>query len=78
MKEETGIDSEYSDIILTREVQNTLFGKPDIYFAFLLKPLHLNIKIQEEEISDYKWVNISEIQQILKQNPKNLKIVIPT
>lgn len=45
IREETNLECEYEDIIMVREVLNTLFGKPDIYFAFLLKPKNYDVKI---------------------------------
>jgi ADP-ribose pyrophosphatase YjhB (NUDIX family) len=35
--EETGLRTKCIDLVGLREVQNTLFGKPDLYFLFLLK-----------------------------------------
>ncbi|MED6145058.1 nudix (nucleoside diphosphate linked moiety X)-type motif 2, variant 2 [Stylosanthes scabra] len=50
VKEETGIDTEFVEVLAFREVQNSFFGKSDLSFLCMLRPLSVEIKKQELEI----------------------------
>lgn len=41
-----------------REVNKAKFDKPDIYFAFLLKHVKGELKIDSSELSQYRWVQL--------------------
>ncbi|XP_057765468.1 nudix hydrolase 2-like isoform X2 [Salvia miltiorrhiza] len=50
VKEETGVDSEFVDVLAFRQMHETLFQKSDLFFLCTLKPLSFAIQIQESEI----------------------------
>lgn len=45
VREETGLICEPRDIFLFREMDRALYGRPDIYFLSLLRPLTNEIKL---------------------------------
>ena len=57
--EETGIPCEFECILGFRQLHTARFGKSDMYFICYLKPKHCDIKIQESEIADAKWMDVS-------------------
>eukprot|EP01120_Amphizonella_sp_Union-15-10_P013295 TRINITY_DN6149_c0_g2_i1.p1 TRINITY_DN6149_c0_g2~~TRINITY_DN6149_c0_g2_i1.p1 ORF type:complete len:268 (+),score=49.91 TRINITY_DN6149_c0_g2_i1:57-860(+) len=62
--EETGIKTEFVSLLCFRQHNGGDFGKTDLYFVCLLKPLTHDIKIQEDEISDCKWMPVEEFMKI--------------
>ena len=67
--EETGLICEPKDLFLMREMQQSLFGHPDIYFAFILNPLTQEMNVCQNEIQEYRWVNIDNLQEFIdKEN----------
>ena len=57
--EETGIDCEFDCVLAFRQLHNARFSKSDMYFVCYLKPKHTNIQIQESEIAEAKWMDVS-------------------
>ena len=56
--EETGIKTEFISLLAMRELHNfRYYNNSDFYFISLLKPLNYDIKIQENEIAEAKWLH---------------------
>ncbi|PAN07396.1 hypothetical protein PAHAL_1G332500 [Panicum hallii] len=60
VKEETGIDTEFMELIAFRHAHNVAFQKSDLFFICLLRPLTNEIKIDETEIQAAKWMPLPE------------------
>lgn len=56
--EETGIKTEFVSMVAMRQMANARWGKMDLYFVCLLRPLSSEIKIQQEEIHAAKWIDV--------------------
>ncbi|KAG8658378.1 hypothetical protein MANES_03G141300v8 [Manihot esculenta] len=50
VKEETGIDTEFQEILAFRQSHKSFFGKSDLFFLCFLHPLSFDIQNQELEI----------------------------
>lgn len=57
--EETGIRTEFVSLLTFRHMHDYKWGIDDMFFACLLRPLNLDIKINPDEIAAGKWVNVS-------------------
>ena len=57
--EETGIETEFVSLICFRQLLNFRFGRSDLYFVCLLKPLSTEIKMDPKELQDAKWMDVS-------------------
>ncbi|CAM8900757.1 unnamed protein product [Rhodiola kirilowii] len=76
IKEETGIDAEFVELLAFRECHKYIFRKSDLFFVCMLKPLSSNIKIQASEIEAAKWIPIMEyINQPFVQNHEQGKYI---
>jgi len=62
LREETGIDSEFVEVIGFRQSHTAPFGKSDVFFLCVLRPLSCTIKVQESELTDVKWLPLAEFQ----------------
>ncbi|KAK9716324.1 hypothetical protein RND81_06G225500 [Saponaria officinalis] len=60
VKEETGIDTEFTEVIAFRHAQNMAFEKSDLFFICILKPLSTGIKVDDHEIEAAKWMPLVE------------------
>ncbi|XP_061346737.1 nudix hydrolase 10-like [Gastrolobium bilobum] len=60
VKEETGIDTEFMEVLAFRESHNSFFGKSDLFFLCKLRPLSSDIKKQDLEIEAAKWMPFEE------------------
>ena len=58
--EETGIKASFLGEIGFREQLNFMFGQGDLYFMCLMQAETSDIKKQDEEIMDAKWMPIAE------------------
>ncbi|KAL1369951.1 hypothetical protein HN51_000294 [Arachis hypogaea] len=77
VKEETGVDTEFVEILAFREVQNSFFGKSDLSFLCMLRPLSVEIKKQELEIEAAQWMPFEEFAvQPLTQKHEPFKYVV--
>ncbi|XP_057843833.2 nudix hydrolase 2-like isoform X1 [Cryptomeria japonica] len=75
--EETGIETEFVQVVGFRDGHNALFGKSDMLFVCILKSVSCNIAIQETEISVAKWMAVEEFAaQPKNQQSKLLKDMI--
>lgn len=60
VKEETGIDTEFVEVLAFRHTHNSFFGKSDLSFVCMLRPLSFDIKKQELEIEAAQWMPFEE------------------
>jgi len=67
VKEETGVDAEFVGVICFRHMHNFRYGCSDFYFVCHLRPLTKDIKIDESEIADCRWMKVDEYLE--KQAP---------
>ncbi|KAL1213984.1 Nudix hydrolase 8 [Cardamine amara subsp. amara] len=77
VKEETGVDTEFSEVIAFRHAHNVAFEKSDLFFICMLKPLSNKIIIDELEIKAAKWMPLVEfVEQPMIREDKMFKRVI--
>ncbi|XP_071694193.1 nudix hydrolase 10-like [Rutidosis leptorrhynchoides] len=60
VKEETGIDTEFVEVLAFRQWHKAFFGKSDLFFVCMMRPLSFEIQIQEQEIEAAKWMPLEE------------------
>ncbi|XP_021765823.1 nudix hydrolase 8-like [Chenopodium quinoa] len=76
VQEETGIDTEFVEVIAFRHAQNMAFEKSDLFFICMLKPLSSEIKVDDHEIIAAKWMPVVEfVKQPWIQEDSMLKKV---
>nr|GMD51792.1 nudix hydrolase 2-like isoform X1 [Ipomoea batatas] len=56
VKEETGIDAKFVEILAFRQSHKSFFEKSDLFFVCMLQPLSFDIRIQEKEIEAAQWI----------------------
>nr|XP_010933609.1 nudix hydrolase 8 isoform X4 [Elaeis guineensis] len=77
VKEETGIDTEFVEVIAFRHAHHVAFGKSDLFFICMLRPLSSQIKIDELEVQAAKWMPLSEfVEQPSIQDDNMFKKII--
>ncbi|XP_042479326.1 nudix hydrolase 2-like isoform X3 [Macadamia integrifolia] len=60
VKEETGIDAEFVELLAFRQSHKSFFGKSDLLFVSMLRPLSFDITKQEVEIEAARWMPIED------------------
>ncbi|XP_051128636.1 nudix hydrolase 2 [Andrographis paniculata] len=60
VKEETGIDTEFIDVLAFRQTHESFFKKSDLLFLCMLRPLSFEIHKQDSEIDAAQWMAIAE------------------
>ncbi|KAL5728957.1 nudix (nucleoside diphosphate linked moiety X)-type motif 8 [Ranunculus cassubicifolius] len=60
VKEETGVDTAFLEVIAFRHAHRVAFEKSDLLFLCMLKPLSSDIIIDEKEIQAAKWMPLEE------------------
>ncbi|KAL5987460.1 hypothetical protein ACLOJK_035208 [Asimina triloba] len=60
VKEETGIDAEFLEVLAFRQSHKSFFGKSDLFFVCMLRPLSFDIQKQESEIEAAQWMPVNE------------------
>ncbi|XP_065862652.1 nudix hydrolase 10-like [Euphorbia lathyris] len=70
VKEETGIDTQFQEILAFRQMHNSFFGKSDLFFLCMLRPISFDIEAQELEIEAAQWMPLEEYvaQPIVKKH----------
>ncbi|MED6106287.1 hypothetical protein PIB30_003699 [Stylosanthes scabra] len=70
VKEETGIETEFVEILAFRQSHKSFFQKSDILFVSMLRPLSFDIQSQASEIVAAKWMPIEEYagQPFMQEN----------
>ena len=58
--EETGVAAEFDALVCFRHWHGYRFGKSDIYFVCRLRPLSMEITVQEEEIAECRWMPVAD------------------
>lgn len=77
VKEETGIDTEFLEVVAFRHVHNVAFEKSDLFFICMLKPSSSQIIVDDHEIEAAKWMPLVEfVEQPLIQEDSMFKKVI--
>ncbi|KAF8032690.1 hypothetical protein BT93_D1573 [Corymbia citriodora subsp. variegata] len=77
VKEETGIDTEFIEIIGFRHAHDVAFNKSDLFFICMLRPLSTQIMIDDVEIQAAKWMPLVEfVKHQLVQGDRMFKKVI--
>ncbi|PON32946.1 Nudix hydrolase 6-like [Parasponia andersonii] len=60
VKEETGIDTEFLEILAFRQSHKSFFDKSDLFFLCMLHPRSFDIQKQELEIEAAQWMPFEE------------------
>ncbi|KAL8463029.1 hypothetical protein ACS0TY_033208 [Phlomoides rotata] len=60
VKEETGIDSKFLEILAFRQSHKSFFEKSDLFFVCMMQPLSRDIQPQEAEIEAAQWMPYEE------------------
>ncbi|KAM7492785.1 hypothetical protein LguiA_035706 [Lonicera macranthoides] len=60
VKEETGIDTEFVEILAFRQSHKLFFEKSDLFFLCMMRPLSFDIKKQDLEIEAAQWMPFDE------------------
>ncbi|KAI5074702.1 hypothetical protein GOP47_0010663 [Adiantum capillus-veneris] len=60
VKEETGVDAELVEILGVRQAHDVSFGKSDLFFLCLLRPLPSDISVEESEIAAAEWISLDD------------------
>ncbi|KAL6985920.1 nudix (nucleoside diphosphate linked moiety X)-type motif 8 [Sarracenia purpurea var. burkii] len=70
VKEETGIDTEFVEVIAFRHAHNVAFEKSDLFFICMLRPLSTQILVDDLEIQTAKWMPLVEFlkQPLLQED----------
>ncbi|XP_057732705.1 nudix hydrolase 2-like [Arachis stenosperma] len=70
VKEETGIDTEFVEVLAFRQSHQTFFQKSDLFFACLLQPYSFKIQRQASEIAAAQWMPIEDYvaQPFVREN----------
>ncbi|KAK4262567.1 hypothetical protein QN277_028114 [Acacia crassicarpa] len=77
VKEETGIDTEFIEVIAFRHAHNVAFQKSDLFFICMLRPLSSNIVVDGLEIEAAKWMPLGEFveQPQIQEDSMFMKII---
>ncbi|XP_027085878.1 nudix hydrolase 2-like isoform X1 [Coffea arabica] len=60
VKEETGVDAKFVEILAFRQSHKSFFDKSDLFFVCMLRPLSFEIQLQETEIEAAQWMPFQE------------------
>ncbi|KAM3320388.1 nudix hydrolase 2-like [Capsicum chacoense] len=60
LKEETGIDTEFLEVLAFRQIPNSFFNKSDLFFLCMMRPLSFDIQKQDLEIEAARWMAFDE------------------
>jgi 8-oxo-dGTP pyrophosphatase MutT (NUDIX family) len=63
VKEETGIESEFVEVLAFRQSHRAFFRKSDLLFFCMLRPKSFDIQKQESEIAAAQWMPIDEYEK---------------
>ncbi|XP_054776797.1 nudix hydrolase 2-like [Prosopis cineraria] len=56
VKEETGVDTEFVEVLAFRQMLETYFTKSELFVLCILRPLSFDIQVQEQEIEAAQWM----------------------
>ncbi|KAI3673879.1 hypothetical protein L6452_40009 [Arctium lappa] len=60
VKEETGIVTEFVEVLAFSQKHDVFFGKSEVLFLCMMRPLSFDIQIQDSEIEAAKWMPLEE------------------
>ncbi|XP_038691589.1 nudix hydrolase 10-like [Tripterygium wilfordii] len=60
VREETAIETEFVELLAFRQSHKAFFGKSELFFLFMLRPLSFDIQAQESEIEAAQWMPCEE------------------
>ncbi|MED6171687.1 nudix (nucleoside diphosphate linked moiety X)-type motif 2 [Stylosanthes scabra] len=60
VKEETGVDSEFVEVLAFRQSHKSFFDKSDLFFVCMMRPLSSDIHMQRLEIEAAQWMPFEE------------------
>ncbi|MCL7048490.1 hypothetical protein MKW94_017218 [Papaver nudicaule] len=77
VKEETGIDSEFVEVLAFRQSHKAFFEKSDLFFVCMMRPLSFDIEKQNHEIEAAQWMSFEEYaaQPFIQKNEMFKNIV---
>lgn len=76
VKEETGVETEFVEILAFRQSHKSFFEKSELFFLCMLNPLSFDIKKQDLEIEAAQWMPFEEYAaQPLIQEHKFMKYI---
>lgn len=77
VKEETGIDTIFLEMVAFRHAHLVAFEQSDLLFVCMLKPLTFEITIDEKEIQAAKWMPLDEFvsQPFYKEDHMSRKVI---
>ncbi|URE22106.1 BSD, partial [Musa troglodytarum] len=77
VKEETGISTEFIEVLAFRQSHKSFFNKSDLFFICILRPLSFDIRKQDSEIEAAEWIPIQQFAaQPFAQKHELLKYII--
>ncbi|KAI5671263.1 hypothetical protein M9H77_11627 [Catharanthus roseus] len=77
VKEETGIEAKFVEVLAFRQSHNSFFQKSDLFFVCMLEPLSFDIEAQEAEIEAAQWMPFEEYAaQPFVQNHELMKNIV--
>ncbi|XP_065017466.1 nudix hydrolase 2-like isoform X3 [Musa acuminata AAA Group] len=77
VKEETGINTEFIEVLAFRQSHKSFFNKSDLFFICMLRPLSFDIRKQDSEIEAAEWIPIQQFAaQPFAQKHELLKYII--
>ncbi|CAL0307306.1 unnamed protein product [Lupinus luteus] len=70
VKEETGVETEFVEILAFRQSHKSFFEKSDLFFVCMLQPHSFDIQSQDSEILATQWMPIEEYvrQDFMQKN----------
>ncbi|KAF5741365.1 nudix hydrolase 2-like [Tripterygium wilfordii] len=60
VKEETGVDTEFVEVLAFRQSHQSFFGKSDLFFVCMLQPRSSHIQKQMSELEAAQWMPFEE------------------
>ncbi|KAJ4851191.1 hypothetical protein Tsubulata_000524 [Turnera subulata] len=60
VKEETGIEAEFGEILAFRQSHKSFFTKSDLFFVCMLHPLTFDIQKQDSELEAAQWMSLQD------------------
>jgi ADP-ribose pyrophosphatase YjhB (NUDIX family) len=70
VKEETGVDAEVIGLLCFREISSAPFGRRDIYFVMLMRPLCVAIQVQDtHEVMNCSWIPMPHFLEVSAKWP---------
>ncbi|KAK1567922.1 hypothetical protein Q3G72_018138 [Acer saccharum] len=60
VKEETGVDTEFVEVLSFRQSHQSFFRKSDLFFVCMLRPHSFEIQKQDSEIEAAQWMRVED------------------